>query len=241
MATSTVIGKAATAMILARLASRLSLPKAVDIGPGIGTYRRLMREILPDARWTAVEIWGPYVRDFKLAEVYDDAYISDARCFDFSILEPAGGVAIFGDVLEHLPRQAAIDVVGRALRNLDFVVLSVPAGHWPQGESAGNPWEAHVAEWSLDELRRGFEPHFAGLIDYPFNEHQSLTNVYLARTAEQRQCLARIVESCDALIKENPILADCGMGWCPNFQDEALVDKFKAVVRPYLSAAVTVA
>ncbi|HMA50058.1 MAG TPA: hypothetical protein VKP60_09915, partial [Magnetospirillaceae bacterium] len=102
MPTSTIVGKAASAFVLSRLNETLKLRQVVDIGPGCGTYRRLLGPFLPDARWIAVEAWEPYVEAYGLKPLYDEVHVADATRFDLSRFEP-GGAILFGDVIDYMP------------------------------------------------------------------------------------------------------------------------------------------
>lgn len=119
----------------------------VDVGAGAGTYRDL---IGGTADWTAVEIWGPFVREYDLPARYDRVIIGDAVWLDWSLL-PCD-LVIFGDVLEHLPYDTARWVWSRARQSARWVVGSIPVGEWPQGEVAGNPFETHQVSWTTDQV-----------------------------------------------------------------------------------------
>jgi tRNA G46 methylase TrmB len=50
-------------------ANEETIKTIVDIGPGSGTYIKLIREdaqCCVDANWIGVEIWKPYIDEFKL-------------------------------------------------------------------------------------------------------------------------------------------------------------------------------
>ena len=47
----------------------------LDIGCGSGTYAKMF----PDAHWTGVEVWEPYVEEFNLKDLYQQLILSDAR------------------------------------------------------------------------------------------------------------------------------------------------------------------
>src|SRR5690554_1542992 len=84
----------------------------VDIGPGEGTYARLLRgSAKKSARWYGVEAWGPYVEDFKLRELYHRVIISDVRHTALETVHPNPDLVIAGDVLEHMAKEEAQNVL----------------------------------------------------------------------------------------------------------------------------------
>ena len=53
-------GKAWLTALYRNLCPALGVTRVLDIGPGSGTYVRLLRG--DGQTWTAVEVWGPYLR-----------------------------------------------------------------------------------------------------------------------------------------------------------------------------------
>lgn len=144
---SSEAGKASIAWAL----SRIPVPKtALDIGCGQGTYAKMF----PKLQWTGVEIWEPYVEKFGLKDLYPSLQIADVREWD---TDEHFDVCFLGDVLEHMPADHAIELVERAKRWADTVVISIPLGHYPQGEYDANPYEAHVVDhWTDAQVRQAF-------------------------------------------------------------------------------------
>jgi SAM-dependent methyltransferase len=124
----------------------------LDIGCGCGTYAKLF----PDAEWTGIEVWEPYVDKFKLRELYKDLHIAYARTFDYSQLGKFD-IAFAGDVLEHMTAEEAKDLFEKLQAISDTVIISIPIGHHPQGEYEGNPYERHVVDdWTDEKVREVF-------------------------------------------------------------------------------------
>lgn len=157
-------GKSVIKTILARLDKLVykgSPLRALDIGCGSGTYPKLVNDILTaKPHWTGIEIWEPYVAQFELAKLYDVLHITsaiDVLSAKYDELKTAEhpldklyDLIFIGDVLEHMPRAIALNVLElckRLLAPRGMLIVSVPIGSYPQGEYLGNPHEAHVDTW----------------------------------------------------------------------------------------------
>jgi predicted TPR repeat methyltransferase len=136
-------------------ANQSTIKTVVDIGPGSGTYVKLIREdaqCCVDATWIGVEIWKPYIEEFKLESRYNQVLNQDVRTVDWVALGP--DVVIAGDVLEHMTKQDAVALVDRILQVSKTLIVSIPIRHMPQDEHAyPNPHEAHIKDdWSHEEV-----------------------------------------------------------------------------------------
>lgn len=170
---SSASGKNVIKAVLSRLdklAYRGAPLKALDIGCGSGTYPQLVNVLMTSQiHWTGIEIWEPYVEQFGLDKLYDKLYIKPAvEALDELYLavkqappselvyERLFDLIFVGDVLEHMPRAQALDVLElckRLLGRRGVLIVSVPIGSYPQDEYLGNPHEAHVDTWAtIDEL-----------------------------------------------------------------------------------------
>jgi glycosyltransferase involved in cell wall biosynthesis len=152
---SSTSGKAA----IQRIMQRIKPTTGLDIGCGSGTYAKMF----PDARWSGVEVWEPYVEQFGLRDHYDDLEVVDAR--DWRPTASAD-VAIAGDVLEHMTVEEAKALVDKLRAVANYVIISIPIGHYPQDEFEGNPYEAHVKDdWTDAEVREVFGDPLYGTVD----------------------------------------------------------------------------
>lgn len=189
---SSEAGKASIAWAL----SRIPVPKtALDIGCGEGTYAKMF----PKLQWTGVEIWEPYIETYSLKALYPSLQIADAREWD---TDEHFDVCFLGDVLEHMTKEEAQAVVEKAKRWADTVVISIPLGHYPQGEYAGNPHETHVKDdWSDAQVKEAFGPPSWSDIDqeigvYVYSKHEIRLRIAVyAISKNEKHFVERFCES----------------------------------------------
>ncbi|MBF0613687.1 MAG: hypothetical protein G8237_10270 [Magnetococcales bacterium] len=144
-------GRNLMALTLCNLERARPLTAVVDIGAGSGSHARLMRELLPQTPWSAVEIWGPEVESACLNGLYDSVYIADVQCLDLTLI-PDGGVALLGEVLDRMSLPQAVAVVNRLLTRMEYVLISLPLGEWHATVWAERPFNHRVHLWTPDEL-----------------------------------------------------------------------------------------
>ena len=139
------------------LINRINPKTVLDIGAGSGTYAAYKKQ---GQHWSAIEIWQPNIDKFNLTSLYDKVICGDARNIDFGVYD----LVILGDVLEHMSKHEAQDLLDRC-RKSKYVIVSIPLGHYPQEEYEGNPYEKHVTDnWSSEEFIQTFGK--------PWKEHQ---------------------------------------------------------------------
>jgi hypothetical protein len=121
----------------------------VDVGAGSATYPKLLGN---KYTYIGIEIWAPYVKQFKLHNYYKEIIVGDIRHVNL----PVGDCIIFGDILEHLPKKDALEVFFKANNLYKHIILSIPFTE--NGEvtyskiRAGNICEQHLSGWTLKEL-----------------------------------------------------------------------------------------
>ena len=109
--------------------------RILDVGPGIGTYSNLLRSL--GYRMDAVEIYEPYIDKYELRDKYDNVFVGDITKFDISDYD----FIILGDVLEHIPTDAAINLI-RNITTKKECLVAIPY-EMEQGEHEGNIHETH--------------------------------------------------------------------------------------------------
>ena len=122
----------------------------VDVGCGKGTYRILIGD---NYYWTGIEIWEPYIEQWGLNKLYDRIINKDIRSIGNL---PKGDLIIFGDVLEHLPKNNAMVVMDKAKR-YKHMILSIPLSDKKPYEGEihyGNPHEEHISYWNFEEVKK---------------------------------------------------------------------------------------
>ena len=124
------------------------LYSVIDVGAGDGKWGRLLKGLV--RRIVAIEIWPKCVEKYKLNELYDEVMIRDARQFEEW---DKFDVVILGDVLEHVPRADALELIEKLKRSGSRVYLTTPITPCPQnGTVYKNPHETHLDQWTHEEL-----------------------------------------------------------------------------------------
>jgi trans-aconitate methyltransferase len=124
----------------------------LDVGPGSGQWFDFLHRWYPFAVFDAVEIFEPYVERYQLRRRYSTVFVGDVRRWQRHLTYD---LVIFGDVLEHMTKPEAIEVVNRLLHR--YAIISVPLGVCPQEPTEENPHEEHVSTWmDKDEVLRAF-------------------------------------------------------------------------------------
>lgn len=124
----------------------------LDIGPGFGYYGQRIRwlEKQPFAL-NAVEVWGPYVEKFDLERIYDEVYVCDVRHISKD-LTSGYDLVIVGDVIEHMTKHEARQLLIRLIESNKNVLIAFPVLHLEQGAWEGNTFEKHIDHWSEEDM-----------------------------------------------------------------------------------------
>lgn len=123
-------------------------PAAVlDVGPGAGTWARMLARLDPATAVYGVEVCEAYVVRFDLEALYDDVLVADARTADLGAVD----VVILGDVLDRMPVADAAVLWTRARAAARTAVLAslTVAGHpGDADDDDDNPHGRRVAAWT---------------------------------------------------------------------------------------------
>lgn len=140
-------------------------PRSVlDVGLGFGTWGFLCRthlDVFPgrvqpqdwQVRIEGVELFAPYIQAHQRA-LYDAIHIADIR----EAARTLGhyDLIIAGDVIEHLDKDDAEDVLDLLYQKADRALLvNIPIGAegWEHGENHGNPGELHRSAWEVHDFQ----------------------------------------------------------------------------------------
>lgn len=128
---------------------RLNFKRVLDIGAGVGTYAIMGR--FPEQYWAAVEVFEPYVEMFNLQNKYNDVFVEDIRTAE--LLEDYN-LIIAADMLEHMKKDEAKDVIDKLLPHCQQLLVCFPLIHHDQHAGAeGNDYESHIDHWDAEEMR----------------------------------------------------------------------------------------
>jgi hypothetical protein len=131
----------------------------VDIGAGAGAYRDLCATLAEPPVVDAVEIWAPYIEQYRLGERYRSVVVADAFALPASAYR-GYDVAVLGDVIEHTTEARATSLLRTLVdAGVGHAVVTIPLGHHPQGPWGGNPYERHVTDhWSHTDVMALLRP-----------------------------------------------------------------------------------
>lgn len=133
-----------------------SISRVLDIGCGAATYYHYYNNILSNAEWTGVEIWPDYLEEYKLNQIYKNVIIDHANHVDYTTLERFE-IVFVGDVLEHMEKQDAVELVHKLMKQTDYLFISIPIVYYPCDEYQHNPHLRHIkSDWSDEEVMAEF-------------------------------------------------------------------------------------
>jgi phospholipid N-methyltransferase len=118
----------------------------LDVGAGAGKYGRLIRSMFPHSCLTAVEVEPDYVARFDLHSVYNRVFQIDVRSLIEGDQDAVYDVVIFGDVIEHLPKSAGVDLIHFFSYRCKKMIVVYPSKYIQYG-SEGKASESHRSVW----------------------------------------------------------------------------------------------
>lgn len=130
-------------------------PRTVlDVGAGYGKYGCLVREYSPAERVDGFDVGPPRYAN------YDHFYVGDARQLE-AVLPPDVphyDLALFLEVIEHLDKNDAWQVLDTLTQRAERVLVSTPLGFRKQ-EYPETPYETHRSGWYPWEFGKRYRVH----------------------------------------------------------------------------------
>lgn len=128
--------------------------RILDVGAGWGKYAYLF----PDYYIDANEIWGPYVDNEYLEKKYNQVFRGDICDMEFDFYD----VIIMGDILEHIERPRAQELVSRLVTKCKELIVIVPF-LYEQHPEDDNIYEEHLQADLTPELMDKLYPELKPL------------------------------------------------------------------------------
>jgi hypothetical protein len=135
--------------------------KILDVGPGVGTYSKLLKEIGYDM--DCIEIFKPYIEKYNLSEKYNTVYEGNIIGFDISKYH----LIILGDVLEHVDTNEAQSLIKEITEKNKKCLVAVPY-LMEQGEHEGNIHETHLQPDLTPKIMKQRYPELSLLVGNRF-------------------------------------------------------------------------
>lgn len=144
---------------------RISPASLLDVGVGFGRWGMLAREFCElwqqrvfSQQWTTridgIEAFAPNIAEHH-RHFYNEIMIGDAGQLATPELCAAYDLIVLGDVVEHLERAAADQLLATCIAHARYVMVNIPLGPgWEQSDIYGNDFERHRSTWQADDFRR---------------------------------------------------------------------------------------
>ena len=136
--------------------------RALDVGIGFGRWGMLVREFCEEwqgrvhrENWQVwlegIEIYPENIEEYQHM-LYNWIHVGD--CAEIIAgMDQDWDLIIFGDVLDHLPKQTAWNTLQIAIQRSGYVLLNIPVGPgWQLGAAYGNPYEEKRSFWEVEEF-----------------------------------------------------------------------------------------
>ncbi|MCA1962119.1 MAG: class I SAM-dependent methyltransferase, partial [Desulfomonile sp.] len=153
-------------------------PKSVlDVGVGFGRWGMVAREFceawfgrLYRRDWVirieGIEAFADNI-DHHHDNFYDKIHLGDAVEVLPRLLARDWDLVIFGDVIEHFPKEIGLKLLTMAVEKADYVLVNVPLGSGrPQREGCVNQYERLRSTWTSEDFQLPSLRRYAFFTDY---------------------------------------------------------------------------
>lgn len=119
----------------------------LDVGAGAGKYGRMIKAAVPQSRVSAVEVDAEYISRFGLESIYGRILNIDVRSLPEGDQDTVYDVVVFGDVIEHLPKSAGVDLIHFFSYRCKKMIIVYPT-KYIQYSVEGKTSESHRSVWA---------------------------------------------------------------------------------------------
>jgi SAM-dependent methyltransferase len=123
----------------------------LDIGAGAGKHGRLIARAAPGCERSALEANASYVDRFDLRSLYHRVEVADAADWWRDNPDETFDLIVAGDVLQHLPKSAGLDLLNAMVYRCAWLLLLLPE-FVVQGTAEGAATNVHRSVWSERDL-----------------------------------------------------------------------------------------
>jgi hypothetical protein len=137
---------------------RLAAPRVVvDIGPGMGKYGQIIKNIEVETNCTIHKICvevdeEKIVKRFMLHDLYDEILHEDAANLPKRYPMLTGDVVVAGDVIEHLTKSEGIDLIEYLQYRFKHILLIIPVD-WVSFSWEDYDHESHISIWRIKDIQ----------------------------------------------------------------------------------------
>jgi 2-polyprenyl-3-methyl-5-hydroxy-6-metoxy-1,4-benzoquinol methylase len=125
----------------------------LDVGCGRGIVGALCRIYRNYSRLVGLDAYRPYLDFCRRHGFYDELVEWDLRELPLPFADGTFDVVTAVEVIEHLEKQPARNLLAELERVGSTVVVTTPNGFFHQEAYDGNEWQKHRSGWTADELR----------------------------------------------------------------------------------------
>lgn len=143
----------------------LPLPEfsILDVGMGFGKWGFLVRDTFEvmagqnfrKADWK-INMTGVEVFDKCITPIQKELYNKIIKKDIFDTFKELGkyDLIIMGDVIEHIEKPKAYELLDELFKHTENILVSTPLGFMPQGAWADNKNETHLSGWGVADFKR---------------------------------------------------------------------------------------
>ncbi len=195
--------------------AQLAPESVLDVGCGFGFWGFLCRFILDaqpgrhyekdwKVRIEGVETYEPYIMPHQRF-LYDRIHIGRIE----KMIDSLGifDMYIFGDVLEHIPKDVSKRVFQTACEKArKGVLVNIPIGDgWLRSGTDENPDEAHLSTWNIEDFL-GYAPKLYSEIVFP--NVGRYTSLLIDKTIDDRARASQMIANGLSYLEPDPTIAE---------------------------------